>query len=79
MKRIDVKLTDEQATALAPFFDHAIEEYRRERPGMLIAQVIRPEEGHAFMRVGFCSHESAKLLRRLEADHLARQMKERRE
>lgn len=72
--RIEIDLTPEQAEALRPYFDEAVSEFQRARPGMLLAQVVRSEGegGRAFMRVAFISHETAKLIRRTEALAMAR-------
>jgi hypothetical protein len=60
-----IRLTDEQLSELREFYEHAGNEAKDGRPGMLIAQI-----GHthsSIMRVGWLSHEVAKKLNALLA------------
>lgn len=65
---ITIDLTPEQAQLLEPHFDWASEEFVKNRPGMLVGQVIRlRESGRFYMEIGFLSNEKAALFQKAVA------------
>lgn len=64
---IYVDLTPIQTLQIAAHFDHVSAEFAKGEPGMLVAQVMRYEDGTARMRVGYIANEKAKYLQKVQS------------
>ena len=60
MGMINILLTAKQTAMIAEMFDDVDRAYESEKPGMIVGQFFRSDEGEGFMAVGFLDGDKAK-------------------